>query len=192
MDIVLISSISQVFSQQNGARKDRKIMSVKGTHSQSKFVEQFPTKSNSAWTYFSKPVVNAGLVKPDLKRMLTLAEVSDLFETYYACLENNHWTLQKDNIKKVFIKILEDVKEIGIDFKNKKGLNIFLQIRISTYSKSVDNILLDSALYKRYSPIVMDLINRKLWDKQMIKDDGKIHEAISQTKSPPKKKNEIK
>ena len=93
MDILLILCIPQIFSQQNGARKDRKIMSVSGTHSQSKFVEQFPTKSNSAWTYFSRPLVNPGVVKTDIKHMLTLAEVSDLFETYYLCLQNYQRTL---------------------------------------------------------------------------------------------------
>ena len=95
MDIVLISCITQIFSQQNGPRKDRKIMSASGTHSQLKFAELFPTKSNSAWTYFSRPLANLGKVKTDLKHMLTLAEVSDLLETYYSSLGNYHWTLER-------------------------------------------------------------------------------------------------
>jgi hypothetical protein len=86
MDILLISYITQVLSQHHGARKDRQIMSVRGALSQSKFVEQFPVKSNSAWTYFSRPLVNPGKVKTDIKHMFSLAEISDLFETYYACL----------------------------------------------------------------------------------------------------------
>jgi CDP-diacylglycerol pyrophosphatase len=75
--------------------------------------------------------------------------------------------LQKGDMKKVFIKILEDAKKNGIHLKNETKLNTFLQIRISTSSKSVDNILIDSALYKRYNPIITDLVNRKLWDKQI-------------------------
>ena len=74
---------------------------------QSKFVEQFPTKSTSAWTYFSRPLVNPGEVKTDIKHMLTLAEVSDLFETYLLCPENYQWTLQKgfhQNIRRLFLK----------------------------------------------------------------------------------------
>ena len=124
--------------------------------------------------------------------ILTLAEVSDLFETYYSGLEKYHWTLHKGDIKKVFIQILKDVKENGIYLKNETELNTFLQIRISTYSISVDNILIDSSLYKRYNPIITDLVNRKLWDKQLIKEDTQIDATLSEEKPHQKSETKIK
>ena len=179
INIVLISFFLQVFSQQNGARTARKVSSVRGVHS-----------NNSLWTYFSRPVLNTGLVTLNTKevtkhRMPTLAEVSDLFETFYACLETYHLALQEDDLKKVFMKILEVVMDIGIDLNNKKKLNTFLQIRISTYTKSLDNLILDSALNKRYNPIVTDLVKRKLHKTQMFKTEEvtKVPTSLYPTKS---------
>ena len=61
-------------------------------------------------------------------------------------------------------------------------LNTFFQIRISTYSKSVNNILLDAALYERYNLIITDLVNRKLWDRQLIQQDEQVDATLSLTK----------
>ena len=91
----------------------------------------------------------------------------------------------------MFIKILEVIKHIGIDLNNKKKVNTFLQIRISTYTKSVDNLILDSALYKRYNPIVTDLVKRKLHEEQMLKTEQevtKVTTSLYPTKNHSKSK----
>ena len=137
VELMLFSIMLKVLC---GTRNPRKVVSIGQLNSQSALEENFPAKFSSAWTYFTKPL-NKEPAKTSSKqtsdrKMLTLAEVSQLFETYFSSLQKYSKILKDDNDRKnVFIKIIEDVNETGIDIHNINMLKIFLQIRMVTYSK---------------------------------------------------------
>ena len=170
VEIMLFSIMLKVLC---GTRNPRKVVSIGQLNSQSALEENFPVKFSSAWTYFTKPL-NKEPAKTSSKqtsdrKMLTLAEVSHLFETYFSSLQKYSKILKDDNDrKKVFIKIIEDVNETGIDIHNINMLKIFLQIRMATYSRSVNNLTLDSFLYNRYNSVVTDLLSKKQGKKQKL------------------------
>ena len=124
---MLLSCIFKLILQECGAGKPRKVVSIGQINSQSALEENFPAKSSSGWTYFTKPLnkepAKTSSKQTGDKKMLTLAEVSHLFETYFSSLQKYSNILEDDNDrKKVFIKIIEDVNETGIDIHN---VNIF-------------------------------------------------------------------
>ena len=123
-----------MFTCQYVAKNPRHGTSGDKIFSQAALEENFPLNSNSAWTFFTNPLTSIERME---SKLLTLAEVSDLFETFYSSLHKYSLKLNEEDTKKVFLKILEDVKETDVDVTNDKILSIFLQIRIATYSRSV-------------------------------------------------------
>ena len=114
-----------------------------------------------------------------MKHVLTLAEAADVFEYFFAIYMHRDKEFDEDTIATVFLKILEDVIDREIDVNKLEELEIFLKIRIATYSRSIGNLVLDESITRIYEPLVKDLIQRKLETNQ----DTKLEMEMSPKKN---------
>ena len=137
------------------------------------------------------------------KRLPTLTEVSNLFEEYYSYVQYYPWRFDEENVKRIFIKILEDFLYKSLDFSKKKQLKNFLQKKVFTYSNIAKKLVLDFKLYNRYNFIVSDLIERKLnleskleTSTNDVNQDNKVYEKnyfghVKDIEDPPSTKSTI-
>ena len=105
------------------------------------------------------------------KRLPTLTEVSNLFEEFYAYVKYYPWRYDEEHVKRIFLKILEEVLKNPSLLLRKKLLKNFLQKNVFSYSNISDKLVIDYKLYNRYSFIVSDLIERKLQAESDIEKD---------------------
>ena len=89
-------------------------------------------------------------------------QVSGLFDEFYYFAKHYSWISNENEVKEIFMKVLEKFSAKNVNIDDMKQVKNFLQKEIFTISSSVNEASVDFEIYNRYNFIVSDLIKRKL------------------------------
>ena len=91
--------------------------------------------------------------------LLTFSEVVTLFDQYYPHVTQYAWNMNEDTVKKVFLKILQDISKS--DQRNSAIVKQIINQDLALYNKPIEELGIDPNLKKRYNFLIQEMLDAK-------------------------------
>ena len=91
--------------------------------------------------------------------LLTFLEVVTLFDQYYPHVTQHAWNMNEDAVKKVFLKILQDISKSGQ--RNGAIVKQIINQDLALYNKPIEELGIDPNLKKRYNFLIQEMLDAK-------------------------------